>query len=165
MGYVWVGAWAIGLWALFTNITKGRGTVPPALWWTALPFCLIGGMTHSVLKSAAAGIAVGLLAALLVHLFAGARAARKKVRKEDASSCIGHWGVVTETIHSLDKGRMNLEGRVLVESNRDVYAITVGTTAKVEIPKGARVRVVGHDGGDRLIVEPVEKFNGDYLLQ
>ena len=165
MGLVWVCAWATGLWALLNNFTKGRGNVPPALWWTTLPFSIVGGMTHGVLKSAAAGIAAGLLAALVVHLWASARAARREVRTEDAASLIGHWGVVTETLYSIDKGRLNLEGRVLIDSNRDVNAITVGTTAKVEIPKGARVRVVGHDGGNRIIVEPVGKSNGDYLLQ
>lgn len=164
MAYVWVGAWATGLWALFNNLRRGRANVPPAIWWTTLPFCVVGGMAHALLESASAGIAVGLLAAVLVHLWAAARTNKKLVRKADAASYIGRQGVVTSAIHSIDNGRINMEGRVQIDSDRNVYAIALGTTRKLEIPVGGRVRVVGHDGGDRIIVEPIEKFADGYLL-
>ena len=162
MAYVWLGAWATGLWALVNNFKKGRADVPPALWWTTLPFCIIGGMTHSILESPAAGIAVGLLAAVVVHLWAAARTNKKRVRKADAASYIGRQGVVTRALLSMDNGSM--EGSVQIDSDRNVYAITVETTRKLLIPVGGRVRVVGHDGGDRIIVEPIEKFADGYLL-
>ncbi|MCC9195737.1 NfeD family protein [Arthrobacter sp. zg-Y820] len=164
MIYVWGGAWALGIWALLNNFRRGRANVPPLLWWAGLPFCLVGGMMHAVSGSPYAGLAAGLLAALLVHLPAAARNNKKIVRKKDAPSYIGRQGVVTRPLYSLDKGRINLEGRVRIDSDRNVYAITVGTTEKVEIPKGGRVRIVGHDGGDRLVVEPLENFAAGYLL-
>ena len=157
-------AWAAGLWVLVNNLKNGRGNVPSSWWWAALPFSIIGGLTALLSRSAAAGLAVGLLAAVVVHLWASARSRSKVIRKTEGLSYIGRAGVVTKTICSLDHGRVNLEGRVQIDGDRNVSAITVGTTKKVELAKGTRVRLVGQTGAGTLVVDTVENFTDGYLL-
>lgn len=157
-------AWAVAAWALLNNFKNGRGNVPPSWWWTTLPFGLFGGMTAGLTESAAAGIAVGLLAAVVVHLPASARHRRMNMRPEEIPSYLGRSGVLLEPITSLDFGRINLEGLVLLEDNRKVYAITTGKAQKVAIPKGARVRIIGSAHGGRPIVEPAGNFTEGYRL-
>lgn len=162
---VFVMAWTAGLWSLLSNITNGRGYVPPSWWWTTLPFSVVGFIAAVSTKSPFAGIAVGLLAAVVVHLWASARHKKMHLRVEEFPSYTGRHGIVTEPITSLDFGRINLEGKVEVEDGRTVYAITQGTTKKVALPKGSMVRIVGTTPDGWAVVEPVGNFTDGYLMR
>ncbi|WAP50840.1 NfeD family protein [Arthrobacter sp. ATA002] len=129
----------------------------PSLWHHWRPDRIDGALP-------AAGIAVGLVAAAAVHFWASALTRKRDIRRDEAPSYIGKYGVVTKTIYSLDYGRMNLEGRVQIDGDRDISAITVGTTKKVELPKGTRVRIVAYSGAQTVIVEPDGNFTGGYML-
>ncbi|MDN3482443.1 hypothetical protein QMA10_10970 [Arthrobacter sp. APC 3897] len=162
---VFVMAWALGLWSLLKNTIEVRGYVPPSWWWTTLPFSVVGFITAVSTKSPFAGIAVGLVAAVAVHLWASAKYRKKHLRAEELPSYVGRHGVVTEAITSLDYGRLNLEGTVEIEDGRTVYAITRGLAEKEALPKGSLVRIVGTTPGDWAVVEPVGEFNDGYLMR
>lgn len=157
-------AWGLGMWVLLSNIIKGHGYYPPSWWWTTLPFSIVGFMAGAPTRSPVAGVVVGSLAAIVVHLWASARISKRYLGAAEVSSYLGRQGTVTKPLTSLDHGRINMEGRVEIEAGRIVYAITIGKTGKVALPKGTRVRIVGTTPGNRAIVEPVENFTDGYLL-
>lgn len=111
------------------------------------------------------GIIVGLIFAVLGYLWGNSKLKKKSVSVEQFPSYKGRQGTVAKRIYYVHD-KFTIEGKVKIDGDRKVYAITFGNNENVKLEKGDRVVVVGHDAKhNRIIVESLDSAkDASYII-